>query len=102
MLIIRLKYRKEFQKLCQGKAVFFSVCNGYIHYFAPARVNEVEAIYTFDSKTPMPFREHYDFEDAEGIHVTQLTEIDGFSFFHMPRELVHPEIHSVEMEEAVV
>ncbi|KYK33646.1 MAG: hypothetical protein HXS48_25990 [Theionarchaea archaeon] len=102
MLVIRLKQREEFQKLCQGKAVFFSVNDGYIHYFTPAKVNEVEAIYTFYSKTPMPFREHYDLNDTEGVRVKQLTEVGGVSCFDMPRGLAHSEIRSVEVEEALV
>ncbi|MBU7045522.1 MAG: hypothetical protein HXS54_03720 [Theionarchaea archaeon] len=81
MLLIWLKKKEEFQKLCQGKAVFFSLNDGYIHYFAPARANDVDVVYAFDSETPIPFREHYDFEDEKGVHVVQLTEINGFYFF---------------------
>lgn len=102
MLVIRLKQREEFQKLCQGKAVFFSVNNGYVHYFTPVKVNEVEAIYTFDSETPMPFREHFDLEDTKGVHVKQLVEVGGFSYFEMPRGLARSGRGSVEVEEALV
>lgn len=96
MLIIWLKKKEEFEKVCQGKAVFFSVNNGCIHYYTPARVNEIEMLYAFDSKTAIPFREHYDLEDKEGTYVWQLTEISGLYFFDIPGGMVPPEIHSFE------
>ena len=95
MILIWLKNREEFQKLCQGKAVFFSLNDGYIHYFIPTRANDVEVLYGFDTETPLPFREHHDFEDERGIHVAQLTEIDGFYFpeppYHLNQELQYEE-----------
>ena len=92
MLIVRLKKKEEFEKVCQGKAVFFSENNGCIHYYTPTRVNEIEMIYAFDSRTAIPFREHYDLEDEEGTHVWQLIEINGLCFFDTPDGMVPPEI----------
>ncbi len=80
MLVVRLRKREEFQKVCQGRTVFFLADNGSISYFSPAQVNETETLYVFYSRTPLPFREHYDLEDEEGILVWQLIEIDGLSY----------------------
>lgn len=96
MLMIWLKKREEFLKVCQGKAVFYSVNDGCIHYFAPAKVNEIEMLYAFDSQAPLQFREHYDLEDAEGVHVWQLIEISGLCFFDTPGNIVNPEMQSIE------
>ena len=76
MILIWLKKEEEFQNLCKGKAVFYKVNDGSIHYFTPTRVNEVELLYAYNSKAVIPFREHHDFEDADGVHVEQLVEID--------------------------
>jgi hypothetical protein len=81
MLMVRLKERKEFRKACQGKVVYFSEDGSSIHYFVPARVNEMDVLYAFDSDTSLPFREHYDFEDEEGIHVQKLIEIEAMYCF---------------------
>ncbi len=99
MLLIRLKEREEFQKLSQGKAVFFSANDNYIQYFTPGKVNEIEVIYAFNTETPLPFREHYDFEDAKGIHVAQLTEIRGLYCFDIPHGSILSQTEEIPVEE---
>lgn len=79
MLIVWLKRREEFQKVCQGKVVFFSADASSLTYFSPAQVNEAEILYAFSSEVPLPFREHYDLQDEDGIHVWQLVEVEGLS-----------------------
>ncbi len=98
MLMIWLKKKEEFQKVCQGRTVFYAVEEGSIHYFTLAKANEIEVLYAFDSESPIPFRENYDFEDADGIHVWQLIEIDNLYSLEnvrslgMPDDIVQPEL----------
>lgn len=98
MLVVRLRKKEEFQKVCKGRTVFFLVDNGSISYFSPAQVNETEMLYVFYSRTPLPFREHHDLEDEEGILVWQLIEIDGLSYIDVdfPCNIVNPGLHTTE------
>jgi len=77
MILTWLKKREEFQKVCQGKIVYFSVDEDTIRYFVPAKANEIDVLYAFVSSTPVPLREHHDFEDEEGVYVQQLIQVDG-------------------------
>lgn len=77
MIITKLKNEKEFQRLCQGKCVYFSKNECTIQYFVPAKINDVETIYVLTTTHPIPLREHYDFEDTEGVYVPLLIEIDS-------------------------
>ncbi len=97
MILIWLKKRKEFQKVCQGRIVYFSVYDDEIHYFAPAKANEIEVLYAFDSKTPVPLREHHDFEDEDGVYVQQLIQVDGLYCLDT-RNIVPTSIYPVEQE----
>lgn len=96
MILIWLKKQKEFKKVCQDKIVYFSVDDDAIHYFTPAKANEIEVLYAFDSKTPLPLREHYDFEDEEGVYVQQLIQVDGLYCLD-PRHLA-PSIYPEQVE----
>ncbi len=102
MLMVWLKKQEEFQKVCRGKVVFFSVEGSLLHYFSPARVNETDILYAFHSKTPLPFREHYDLHDEEGIHVYQLMEVDGLYCLDLdlPKNVINSGLLSIEEAEA--
>ncbi|MGD2249820.1 MAG: hypothetical protein PVF58_15535 [Candidatus Methanofastidiosia archaeon] len=99
MLIIRLKNKKEFQKVCQGKCVYFSENGGTIQYFTPARINDVKILHTFTTTDHVPLREHYDLEDTEGVYVHQLIEIDNVYCLD-PISMACTEIRAEEFIEA--
>ncbi|MBU7042295.1 MAG: hypothetical protein HXS47_01795 [Theionarchaea archaeon] len=98
MLLIELKKREEYQRLSQGKTVFYSSDNEHIHYFTPARVNETDVLFVFDSKTPIPFREDHDFEDMASIHVWQLIEIDALHWFNSEATVGYTELQSLRTQ----
>ncbi len=99
MLLVWLKKKEEFQKLCQGKAVFFAVNDNSVRYFTPIKANDVEVLFAFDSDSTIPFREHYDLGDTEGTHVQQLIEIEGLYSFDFGNP-VYSEMTEKRMAEA--
>jgi hypothetical protein len=76
MLVMVMKKKEEFLKVCKGRVVYFTVKSDLIHYFTPYRANDIEVLYRFDSGESLPFREHCDLEDEEGVYVQCLIELD--------------------------
>jgi hypothetical protein len=102
MLLIELKKREEYERLSQGKTVFYSQGNEYIHYFTPARVNETDVVFVFDSEAPIPFREEHDFEDVTSIHVWQLIEIDALHWLNTEGTIRYAELQSMQKNQIYV
>ena len=102
MLLIELKKREEYQRLSQGKTVFYSSGNEYIHYFTPARVNETDVLFVFDTETPIPFREDHDFKDATSIHVWQLIEIGALHWLNTEGTLRYEELQSMQKNQIYI
>jgi hypothetical protein len=98
MLLIELKKREEYQRLSQGKTVFYSLENGNIHYFTPGRVNKTDVLFVFDSETPLPFREEHDFKDMASIHVWQLIEIDALHWLNNSVNIGYSELQSMRVQ----
>ncbi|MGC1119822.1 MAG: hypothetical protein WBA22_01910 [Candidatus Methanofastidiosia archaeon] len=89
MLVMVLKKKEEFLKVCQGRVIYFTVDSDLLHYFTPYRANDIEVLYRYDSGEPLPFREDCNLKDEKGVYVQYLIELERIYCLRYTGKICH-------------